>query len=476
MCEGCRHHSSRSRITTQGGQTPYPALACLEYGLVSRMINRFGGMSTSAVSTPSPPTTPQRRILDLDALRSFALFGILIVNIGYFASGYAFHEVQDPAFPSLIDKGAHWFVTMFFETKFYLLFSFLFGYSFTLQLDSAERKGADFTWRFLRRLAGLFVIGALHAVLLFQGDILTTYALLGLVLLAMRRVKARTALITAAVLVGLVVIQFRWLALSGMAPFDADAARAAGSQTTAALAGSPLTVIAEHVQALPHMAVALVGMQGPVALAAFLVGLAAGRHRALADVSVHDRALRLIQWIGFPVGLTGSLMLADMGGTSDLYALSMVILTGPFLSAAYAATLLRFFQRERGQRLAAALAPAGRMALSNYLGQSLVCGIIFTGLGFGLVGQVAPRYVLLIAVAIYLLQLWASARWMAAHTYGPVEWVLRAVTNLERPTWHTADATTATTAPLARPDGPAEGTRPGAGASASGRDGSCGVG
>ncbi|WP_152471748.1 DUF418 domain-containing protein [Nocardiopsis gilva] len=438
-------------------------------------------MSTSAVSSPSTPTTPQRRILDLDALRSFALFGILIVNIGYFASGYAFHEVQDPAFPSLIDKGVHWFVAMFFETKFYLLFSFLFGYSFTLQLHSAERKGVDFKWRFLRRLGGLFVIGALHAVLLFQGDILTTYALLGLILLAMHRVQARTALITAAVLVGLVVIQFRWLSLSGMANFDADAALAAGAQTTAALAGNPLTVIAEHVQALPHMAVALVAMQGPVALAAFLVGLAAGRHRALADVSVHDRTLRLIQWIGFPVGLIGSLMLADMGGTSDLYALSMVILTGPCLAAAYAATLLRVFQSERGQRLAAALAPAGRMALSNYLGQSLICGIIFTGLGFGLVGQIAPRYVMLIAVAIYLVQLWASARWMATHTYGPVEWVLRAVTNLERPTWRIADtkagtpASMTTTVPLARPAGPADGAVNGAGASAPDQEGYCRV-
>ncbi|MBB6173379.1 uncharacterized protein HNR23_003439 [Nocardiopsis mwathae] len=414
-------------------------------------------MSTSAVNSPSKPTTPQRRILDLDALRSFALFGILVVNIGFFASGYTFHQVHDPAFTSLMDKGVHWFVAMFFETKFYLLFSFLFGYSFTLQLDSAQRKGVDFRWRFLRRLGGLFVIGALHAVLLFQGDILTTYALLGLLLLAMHRVTARTALITAAVLVGLVVIQFRWLGLSGMAAFDADAALAAGAHTTAALAASPATVIMEHVQALPHMAVALVGMQGPVAFAAFLVGLAAGRHRVLADVGAHDRALRLVQWIGFPVGLVGSLALADMGGTSDVYALSMVILTGPFLSAAYAATLLRFFQSERGARLAAALAPAGRMALSNYLGQSLICAIIFTGFGFGLVGRVAPAYVLLIAVAIYAAQLWLSARWMAVHTYGPIEWVLRAVTNLEIPTWR---RTPAPARPAAAP-GPASGDRGG---------------
>ncbi|WP_116247976.1 DUF418 domain-containing protein [Nocardiopsis sp. FIRDI 009] len=392
-------------------------------------------MSTRAADGPSTRTGPERRILDLDALRGFALLGILVVNIGFFASGYAFHQVHDPAFDSPLDRGAHWLVTMFFEMKFYLLFSFLFGYSFTLQLDSARRRGVGFAGRFLRRLAGLFVIGALHAVLLFQGDILTTYAVLGLVLLALHRMRAPAALVTAAVLIGLVAVMMRWAGISGAAPFDAEAALAAGEATTAALAGSPLTVIGEHLASLPRMAINLVGVQGPVALSAFLVGLAAGRHRVLADTGAHDHALRLIQWVGFPAGLVGSLVLADLGGTADLYGLSLALLTAPFLTAAYAATLLRLFHRGRGRRIAAALAPAGRMALSNYLGQSLVCALLFTGLGLGLVGRSAPPFVLLIAVALFAAQMWLSAWWTARYRYGPAEWLLRAVTNLEVPAW-----------------------------------------
>ncbi|MCY9786493.1 DUF418 domain-containing protein [Nocardiopsis sp. EMB25] len=392
-------------------------------------------MSTRAADGPSTRPEPGRRILDLDALRGFALLGILVVNIGFFASGYAFHQVHDPAFTSPLDRGTHWLVAMFFEMKFYLLFSFLFGYGFTLQFDSARRRGVGFTGRFLRRLVGLFAIGALHAVLLFQGDILTTYAVLGLVLLALHRARARTAVIAAAVLVGLVAVMMRWAGMSGAAPFDEETALAAGEATTAALAGGPLTVIGEHLESLPRMLVTLVGVQGPVALAAFLVGLAVGRHRVLADAGAHDHTLRLIQWVGFPVGLVGSLVLADLGGTADLYALSLALLTAPFLSAAYAATLLRLFQRGRGRRIAAALAPAGRMALSNYLGQSLVCALLFTGFGLGLVGRVAPPFVLLIAVVLFAVQLWLSAWWMARHRYGPAEWFLRAVTNLEVPDW-----------------------------------------
>ncbi|WP_017627017.1 DUF418 domain-containing protein [Nocardiopsis chromatogenes] len=397
-------------------------------------------MSTAVSAAPSRPSATSRRILGIDALRSFALFGILVVNIGYFASGYTFHQVQDPAFASLADTAAHWFVTVFFEMKGYLLFSFLFGYSLTLQIDSAARSGADFRPRFLRRLAALLAIGALHAVLLFQGDILTAYALLGLLLLAVHRIRARTALIAAGVIIALVTVQFLAMAATGVAEVDTGAALAAGARTTEALAGGPLDVVAEHVRSLPHMAVALVGMQGPVAFAAFLTGLAAGKHRVLADPAAHDRALRLTQWVGFPVGLAGSLVLAALGGTADPAGVAAAVLTAPFLAAAYAATLLRFFESAPGSRVAAVLAPAGRMALTNYLAQSLVGVLLFTGVGLGLVGQVPPAAVLLIALGIYLLQLGISGWWMSRHVYGPAEWVLRSITYLEVPRWRTRGA------------------------------------
>ena len=101
------------------------------------------------------------------------------------------------------------------------------------------------------------------------------------------------------------------------------------------------------------------------------------------------------------------------------------------LAAAYVATLFRIFAR--APRFAEELAPAGRMALTNYLGQSLLAVLVFTGVGLGLVGRVGPATVLLVAVAIFAVQLWFSRWWLARHRYGPVEWVLRAVTNAERP-------------------------------------------
>lgn len=130
--------------------------------------------------------TQNDRLAVVDALRGFALLGILMVNIGAFSSTFYGLEIPDPKFVAPFDRAVQFAISALFETKFYLLFSFLFGYSFTLQMSSSERTGRPFAPQILRRLATLWVIGLIHAALLYHGDILTTYALLGLVLLAAR--------------------------------------------------------------------------------------------------------------------------------------------------------------------------------------------------------------------------------------------------------------------------------------------------
>ncbi|WP_442759178.1 DUF418 domain-containing protein [Streptomyces pseudogriseolus] len=314
------------------------------------------------------PRTPTR-LLDVDALRGFALFGILVVNLAYFASGYPFHLVADPAHGSWLDDSVEFGVRLLFEMKFYLLFSFLFGYSFTLQLAAAGRAGANFTARFVRRLGGLFVLGGLHAVLLFQGDILTTYALLGLVLLAVHRIQPRTAVIAAGAIVGVVAVGTAVAALAGVELVtDQEAALAAGRASTDALAGGLGSVIGEHLRSLPTMAGSL-AVQGPLALAAFLVGLAAGQRKLLADgVGRHTGALRRLELVGYPIGLAGALVFAIGGGTTNLAGLAVSILTAPLLVSAYVATLLRVFATPRASRPDGAVelsrsVPAGRADL-----------------------------------------------------------------------------------------------------------------
>ena len=376
------------------------------------------------------------RIQDIDALRGFALLGILVVNITFAASGFPIHVAEDPAYSSWLDETVRWLSTVFVDMKFYLLFSFLFGYSFQLQLEAAQRAGAAFRPRMLRRLGGLFVIGALHGVLLITGDILSVYAIIGLVLLGMRRVKDRTALIVAAAIYAYLFVTLAVAAvfLDTSAILDPSTAVAAAQQTTANLAGSFSDVIGEHVRALPTYGLSLLTVQGPTTLAAFLVGMVAGRRRLLQNTHGADALLRLIQLVGFAIGITGGLVYAS-GGNGDTRAVLMSVMTAPFLTAAYVASLLRIMHSDRGEEIRQLLAPAGQMALSNYLGQSVATMLIFTGVGFGLSGQVSPLETVGLAVGIFVLQVLLSHVWLSSFRYGPVEGLLRAVTNGTAPSW-----------------------------------------
>jgi uncharacterized protein len=375
-----------------------------------------------------------RRLADVDALRGFALLGILVVNLGYLASPHHFRGAPDPVAAGPLGHAAEWLVAAGFETKFYLLFSFLFGYSFTLQVR------AGFTPAFVRRLGGLFVIGALHAVLLFPGDILTTYAVLGLVLLALRRLPPRRALGLAVVVTVLLAAAYAALGvlLAGALDGTDPHAAADADRTLRELRGGAGSVITAHLGQLPLAAAAILLAQAPAALAAMLAGFAAGSRRLLADPGRMLRGARRVQAAGFPIGLAGAMGYAwasvrHPGPALEAFAFALDILTAPLLAAAYAATLIRVLHSARGHRLAAVLAPPGRMSLSNYLGQSLVAVLLFTGVGLGLAGRLGPPAVLAVALAIYAAQLGLSRWWLRRFRYGPVEWALRAWTHLSRP-------------------------------------------
>ncbi|WP_454813119.1 DUF418 domain-containing protein [Labrys neptuniae] len=390
----------------------------------------------------SRSTTPAR-LANVDALRGFALFGILVVNITAFASVYYGRGVTDPAFTSLTGRLAEGLVSFVFETKFYLLFSFLFGYSFTLQMRSAERAGEPLVPRMLRRQIGLWLIGLTHAVLLFHGDILTTYAVLGGILLMLRHCSDRAALRLAAWLIaatGLV-----WAALGGLQLLAGEAVdpltvHAEAAAALAAYAGTPGTVIGAHLQELSGIWVLLGLIQAPSALAMFLCGLVAGRRRLFEQDEEARPLLRRLLRHALLIGLPGSAFytctsMARPGTGWEVLGLAAGILTGPFLAGGYIAAAMLLFRTTVGMRLAAVLAPAGRMALSNYLGQSLACSLIFTAYGLGLVGQLPALGVLAIAAVLYLFQLAFSAWWLRHHAYGPLEWLLRALTIAALPSW-----------------------------------------
>lgn len=389
------------------------------------------------MTTHTAPTQPRihQRVHDLDALRGFALLGIFVVNITFMASAYPGNLVIDPNFTAPIDDAARFIVTALFSMKFYLLFSFLFGYSFVLQIDAADRAGKAFVPRMLRRILGLFLIGVAHIVVFGAGDILTTYAVVALILLAMYRVRDTVALRTAAGIYVVVLASFVSSALfvdrSAFMPDSAEALATAHTQTDDML-GSITDIMQHNLSGLDILILQAVSMQGPMALAMFLLGMVAARRQLFTHLDGSHSVLRQVQLIGFPIGLVGAVLYAGFGGPENLWATMASVATAPLLTAAYIATLIRAMHSRRLSWLRGALAPAGRIALTNYLAQTVAGFLLFTGIGFGLAGSVSPLMLIGVAFAVFALQVLVSAWWLRQHRYGPAEYLLRGFTNFSR--------------------------------------------
>ncbi|WP_249292304.1 DUF418 domain-containing protein, partial [Achromobacter ruhlandii] len=333
--------------------------------------------AVAGAATAAPP-----RLAHVDALRGFALFGILVVNIGVFASPFYANGITDPAFSRPWDLAMRWLVAWLFETKFYLLFSFLFGYSFTLQMSAAERGGAAFGPRFLRRLLGLALLGLAHAVLFYQGDILLTYAALGVVLMACRRMDPGRALRRALWLIGLVSLA--WTLLGALSLLDpagtVELSRAANGVAVAdsqaaieAYRGTIGSTVARHWHELTTSIWGVILLvQGPFVFAMFLVGYALGRRQALADPWRQPRALWLLCALGALPGLAGSAAYAttalpSMSPLWETPGLAMDLFTAPLLSMSYAAALLLAIRTPPGLPLARPLPPAAPTPPRPYL-------------------------------------------------------------------------------------------------------------
>ncbi|WP_329538511.1 DUF418 domain-containing protein (plasmid) [Streptomyces sp. NBC_01450] len=382
--------------------------------------------------------TRGNRLPRVDALRGFALLGILVVNAQIFAGTWSLPV--GPGTPPA-DRAAVWLITVLFNSKFYLLFAFVFGYSFVLQEKAAARAGVLFTGRHLRRVLGLFLMGLTHAVLLYPGDILVTYAVVGLILFAVRRLSARAALGAAAALTVLLATVFLVVGVLSLGVDGGHLTTQTGQAETARLAagyrGGPLSVVRTNIEEY-RRALGGVLVYGLHLVAAALTGYAAGRKGLLdpsTPVSARTAALRgRLVAVALPTGLAGGVFTAMCTyGPLDprCYYLGQAvdILTAPLLTAVYVTAVLSLPNGRFGRRIVGALAAAGRTSLSHYLLQSAVMAFVFTGYGLARYGTVGPATLVCACVALWTVQLAVSARFPRIAAHGPAETLLRRVTS-----------------------------------------------
>lgn len=384
------------------------------------------------------PIDPNERSEWLDALRGFALLGILLTNIVAF-SGYAFLDPAGQAqLPwSAADGVLNYLEHALIEAKFYSLFSFLFGLGFAVQLRRAEARGGDFKAVFRRRMGWLLAFGLSHAIFIWFGDILNFYALLGFALLLFRKLSARALLAWAIFFLTAPIWLYAGYLVLAMATHAAPASAPETSAGVQAIidayanGGYPDVV---HSNAMIYVFAwirRIYRFQLLRIFGMFLLGAWAGKiGLPLARDALRPMLKRWL-WIGVTVGLPLNLAFAAIGGNDALVPASMKGLLSialgsvgiPLLSLGYAAAFALYWRKLRGS--GHLFVASGRMALTHYLSQSAVCVALFYGIGFGWFQKTSVATGLLIATAVYLSLAWLCRAWLKRYPQGPMETLWR---------------------------------------------------
>lgn len=400
------------------------------------------------------PVSPGERIETLDVLRGVALFGILTVNIVAFSWPYEYMLWQKEFSDSGVDAVVEWLVRFLAEGKFYPLFSFLFGLGAAIQMERAEGHGVSFAGRHCRRMAVLLAFGMAHALLVWDGDILVSYACAGFLLPLFRKRQPRTILIWALVCLlipALLVILF-WALLAGLSLVpematviqkgldeyygtDGEQREAVEAIIQVFASGTYAEIFRERLSNVIYMWLGSI-FYLPGFLGLFLLGLYAGKRRLFQDIAGNRKFFRRVLVWGLVIGLPLNIFYAVCMASADLSHLyllwllsyGLVTISGPVQGLAYAAALTLALRRERWKQGCRGIGAAGRMALSNYVLQSLICTMIFYSYGFGLFGAVDRATSFGLVVLIFAGQVTFSVWWLNRFRFGPMEWLWRTLT------------------------------------------------
>ncbi len=388
------------------------------------------------------PISSKERIQVIDILRGIALLGILFVNVHEISNSWYVTEVTGSA----IDRFAQYITDTFFLNKFYTLFSFLFGLGMAIQMIRAEQKGVSFIRLYSKRLFWLLVFGLVHAIFIWDGDILATYALIGIFLLLLRNLNPKMLIILAVILV---------VAQTGVNVANMDIGddvwgtseyqgykveqneeinffrNATYAEITQNRLENTLDVEDPWLNLLAPFYVLFEGLD---ILGAFLFGLAVGKLGWFTEIESKLPLWKKLFYWAFPIGLAinmvgGYLTYLGLVNIYDagLYEIGMVLLQfgAPALVLGYISGVVLLSRKTRSVGI---FASAGKMALSVYLTQSIILTLIFYSYGLGLFNTIGIAAAQLLALTIFALQVLISILWMRNFRFGPFEWLWRSLT------------------------------------------------
>lgn len=393
------------------------------------------------------PVAAVERVVLMDVLRGVALFGVFLMNlVGFAGPGMMATETQLLSLPTAaLDFALRDILLWLAADKANTIFAFLFGVGFYLQMSRLDARGAESESIYRRRLFWLFVIGVLHNFFLWNWDILHLYALAGFFLLAMRRMSNRDLVILGLILalVGRTsikaILEFSEPLVAG-SDFEIYSAEGVAIRQALSQQGDYWGLVGHFfdMTLFDYLLTGFVIGWLMYALGRFFIGAWVGRHEWIARAADFLPGWRRVCRWTLLIGLVvegAAVMLVEsplLPGFEhrEWCGEALHLLAVPVLATGYVSALVVAFHGVRGRRLLAPFAYVGRMALSNYISQSAIIGLVLFGVGPGLAlaGKIGTVALTCIVILAFALQVLFSRWWLGRFAYGPVEWVWRALT------------------------------------------------
>lgn len=419
-------------------------------------------MKPESMAQQSKVPATLQRITVIDALRGFALLGVILTHMWQHYSLFSWGLPPRETLFAGMDDSIQWLMQNVVMGKFINIFAFLFGLSFFIQMDRARRKGVDFRKRFLWRMILLFLIG-LVGTMFYSGDILSIYAVFGVLLVFLYKVKG-WLLVVIAILLLIGTPRIITTSYDRIVQEEQTVPRANASSAASRPSSRPAPPRQNRIPSMEKPSFLnsaqsnltrgtegklnyQFGMfaRGYITLAIFILGLLAGRSRFFEQA--HTRKKRNIMiFAAFVLGILainglvslfpqGSMRFMRPGAivpTSQLAVMGLNDVKGVLLSGAITMGFVILYQLKYVEKFLDRLSPYGRMGLSNYEMQNVIGCLLFSSWAFGaFFGRFGTTEVFLLGLFIYILQVVFSRFWLKSYLYGPLEWFWRSSTYLK---------------------------------------------
>jgi uncharacterized protein len=385
------------------------------------------------------PTKANSRIELLDVYRGLAILGIFVVNIVIMNSTFLNQDEFAKQWTSNIDKISERILQLFFYTKFFPIFSLLFGLGISMQAIKLLKKG-KLSFSFLaRRMFFLFIFGALHIILLWSGDVLNIYAILGLLTMIFIKKSNRLLLTLSGIILFFPFYDQVFAQLFKFLNFQPEVFLSDYTGETVNqiikegtyLEGVKLRLL-EYLSNIPM----LFGFLGPIALSMFLLGLYLGKNKVQESLSSFIDSIKKpvivltiltnIYRVLFLFVLTKlDVFKLEFGRT---LLIKLMVLSDTMMGLFYLWLIGWIWYRTKWKKILSPLKYAGRMALTNYILQSFIGLILFSSIGFKLYETLSPSQSLITAIIVFIFQVIMSKIWLSYFKFGPLEWLWRCLT------------------------------------------------